>query len=45
MLNEVDFRRVPKPTVRDARMTEQLERKQHLGRERRAEEKRVEQLA
>ncbi|CDO74808.1 hypothetical protein BN946_scf185001.g56 [Trametes cinnabarina] len=43
-LNRTDFRRVRKPTVRDARMTEQLERKQRIERERRAKQKHVEQL-
>ena len=42
--NRLDFRRVRKPTIRDARMTEQLERKQRLERERRAKHKHVEQL-
>jgi ATP-dependent helicase STH1/SNF2 len=37
-------RRVRKPTIRDAHMTEQLERKQRLERERRAKHKHVEQL-
>ena len=43
-LNRADFRRVRKPTQRDARMTEQLERKQRVDRERRAKHKHVEQL-
>ncbi|KAI0770991.1 SNF2 family N-terminal domain-containing protein [Trametes elegans] len=43
-LNRMDFRRVRKPAVRDARTTEQLERKQRLERERRAKQKHVEQL-
>jgi ATP-dependent helicase STH1/SNF2 len=43
-LNRLDFCRVRKPTIRDARMTEQLERKQRLERERRAKHKHVEQL-
>jgi ATP-dependent helicase STH1/SNF2 len=43
-LNRPDFRRVRKPTIRDARATEQLERKQRLDRERRAKSKHVEQL-
>jgi ATP-dependent helicase STH1/SNF2 len=43
-LNRLDFRRTRKPTIRDARMTEQLERKQRLDRERRAKHKHVEQL-
>ena len=44
-LNRLDFRRTRKPTIRDARMTEQLERKQRLERERRAKHKHVEQLS
>lgn len=43
-LNRTEFRRVKKPTIRDARMTEQLERKQRAERERRAKHKHVEQL-
>ncbi|KZP18576.1 hypothetical protein FIBSPDRAFT_1046087, partial [Athelia psychrophila] len=43
-LNRADFRRVRKPTIRDARMTEQLERKQRADRERKAKHKHVEQL-
>ncbi|KAJ7356681.1 SNF2-family ATP dependent chromatin remodeling factor snf21 [Mycena albidolilacea] len=43
-LNRPDFRRFRKPTLRDARVTEQLERKQRLDRERRAKSKHVEQL-
>jgi ATP-dependent helicase STH1/SNF2 len=43
-LNRLDFRRIRKPTIRDARMTEQLERKQRVERERRAKHKHVEQL-
>ncbi|CCL99639.1 uncharacterized protein FIBRA_01659 [Fibroporia radiculosa] len=43
-LNRADFRRLRKPTIRDARMTEQLERKQRVDRERRAKQKHVEQL-
>ncbi|KAF9066567.1 SNF2 family N-terminal domain-containing protein [Rhodocollybia butyracea] len=43
-LNRPDFRRTRKPTIRDARMTEQLERKQRVDRERRAKHKHVEQL-
>ncbi|TFK76642.1 hypothetical protein BDN72DRAFT_806622 [Pluteus cervinus] len=43
-LNRLDFRRTRKPTIRDARMTEQLERKQRADRERRAKHKHVEQL-
>ncbi|KAH9921336.1 SNF2 family N-terminal domain-containing protein [Fomitopsis serialis] len=44
-LNRADFRRTRKPTIRDARMTEQLERKQRVDRERRAKQKHVEQLS
>ena len=44
-LNRQDLRRIRKPTIRDARMTEQLERKQRLERERRAKHKHVEQLS
>ena len=44
-LNRADFRRMRKPTIRDARMTEQLERKQRADRERRAKHKHVEQLS
>src|SRR3984957_3927063 len=43
-LNRADFRRTRKPTIRDARMTEQLERKQRVDRERRAKHKHIEQL-
>ncbi|KAF9808693.1 hypothetical protein IEO21_07780 [Rhodonia placenta] len=43
-LNRVDFRRVRKPGIRDARMTEQLERKQRVDRERRAKQKHIDQL-
>ncbi|KAF5361681.1 hypothetical protein D9758_007383 [Tetrapyrgos nigripes] len=43
-LNRADFRRTKKPSLRDARATEQLERKQRLDRERRAKSKHVEQL-
>lgn len=43
-LNRLDFRRTRKPTIRDARMTEQAERKQRVDRERRAKHKHVEQL-
>ncbi|KAJ8520347.1 hypothetical protein ONZ45_g2821 [Pleurotus djamor] len=43
-INRTDFRRTRKPTIRDARMTEQLERKQRAERERRAKHKHVEQL-
>ncbi|PPQ90452.1 hypothetical protein CVT25_014970 [Psilocybe cyanescens] len=43
-LNRLDFRRTRKPTIRDARMVENAERKQRLERERRAKHKHVEQL-
>ncbi|KAF7367428.1 Chromatin structure-remodeling complex subunit snf21 [Mycena sanguinolenta] len=43
-LNRPDFRRYKKPTIRDTRTTEQLERKQRIDRERRAKSKHVEQL-
>ncbi|TFY81203.1 hypothetical protein EWM64_g2811 [Hericium alpestre] len=43
-LNRTDFRRTRKPTLRDAHMTEQLERKQRVDRERRAKQKHIEQL-
>ncbi|KAJ7071584.1 SNF2-family ATP dependent chromatin remodeling factor snf21 [Mycena amicta] len=43
-LNRPDFRRFRKPSLRDARTTEQLERKQRMDRERRAKSKHVEQL-
>ena len=43
-LSRTEFRRIKKPTIRDARMTEQLERKQRAERERRAKHKHVEQL-
>ena len=43
-LNRADFRRTRKPTIRDARSTERLERKQRADRERRAKHKHVEQL-
>ncbi|KAG6371548.1 SNF2-family ATP dependent chromatin remodeling factor snf21 [Boletus reticuloceps] len=43
-LNRADFRRVRKPTLRDARMTEHAERRQRVDRERRAKHKHVEQL-
>ena len=43
-LNRADFRRIRKPTLRDARMTEQAERRQRVDRERRAKHKHVEQL-
>ena len=44
-LNRLDFRRARKPTICDARMTEQLERKQRLEREHRAKHKHVKQLS
>jgi len=44
-LNRLEFRRIRKPTLRDARMTEQAERKQRVDRERRAKHKHVEQLS
>ena len=43
-LNRTEFRRTKKPSIRDARMTEQAERKQRAERERRAKAKHVEQL-
>lgn len=43
-LNRADFRRTRKPGIRDARLTEQAERKQRAERERRAKQKHVEQL-
>ncbi|KAJ6542741.1 SNF2 family N-terminal domain-containing protein [Mycena capillaripes] len=43
-LNRPDFRRFRQPTLRDARVTEQLERKQRTERERRAKSRHVEQL-
>ena len=43
-LNRVEFRRVRKPTVRDARQTETLERKQRVDRERQAKQRHVAQL-
>ncbi|KAH6917669.1 SNF2-family ATP dependent chromatin remodeling factor snf21 [Coprinopsis sp. MPI-PUGE-AT-0042] len=43
-INRLDFRKTRKPTIRDARLTEQLERKQRADRERRAKHKHVEQL-
>lgn len=39
-----DFRRIRKPTLRDARLTEAAERKQRLERERRAKQKHLEYL-
>lgn len=44
-LNHTDFQRVCKPMIRDARMTEQLERKQRADRERCAKQKHIEQLS
>ena len=44
-LNRLDFHRTRKPTIHDARMTEQLERKQRHERERRAKHKHVKQLS
>ena len=44
-LNHTDFRRVQKPTICDARMTEQLERKQHADQERQVKHKLVERLS
>lgn len=44
-LDRKDFRRPRRPTIRDARMTESLERKQRADRERRAKQKHLEQLA
>jgi ATP-dependent helicase STH1/SNF2 len=43
-LNRSEFRRTRKPTLKDARSTEALERKQRAERERRAKQKHVEQL-
>ncbi|KAF9524663.1 SNF2-family ATP dependent chromatin remodeling factor snf21 [Crepidotus variabilis] len=43
-INRVDFRRVRKPTIRDTRTTEHLERKQRLDREQSAKRKHVDQL-
>lgn len=44
-LDRKDFRRPRRPTLRDARMTEQLERKQRHERERKVKQKHLEQLA
>jgi len=44
-LNRSDFRRMRKPAIRDTHMTENLERKQRVDRERRAKQKHVEQLS
>lgn len=43
-LHRSDFRRTRKPALRDARITEQMERKQRVERERKAKQKHVEQL-
>ncbi|KNZ78207.1 Chromatin structure-remodeling complex subunit snf21, partial [Termitomyces sp. J132] len=43
-LNRLDFRRIRKPNIRDARKTEQAERKQRVEREHRAKRKHVEQI-
>ncbi|TFK47940.1 hypothetical protein OE88DRAFT_1664908 [Heliocybe sulcata] len=43
-LNRADFRRSKKPTIRDARMTEQAERKQRTEREQKSRSKHVQQL-
>ncbi|GJJ08782.1 hypothetical protein Clacol_003001 [Clathrus columnatus] len=43
-IDRKDFRRFRKPTMRDARATEQLERNQRLDRERRAKQKHLEYL-
>lgn len=43
-IDRKDFRRFRKPTIRDARATEQLERNQRLDRERRAKQKHLEYL-
>lgn len=44
-LDRKDLRRARRPTIRDARTTEQLERKQRADRERRAKQKHLEQLS
>ena len=44
-LDRKDFRRTRRPTLRDARMTETLERKQRADREHRVKQKHLEQLA
>ncbi|KAI0279690.1 hypothetical protein BC826DRAFT_975758 [Russula brevipes] len=44
LLNRSGVHRVCKPAMRDMRMTENLERKQHMDCERRAKQKHVEQL-
>ena len=44
-LDRKEFRRPRRPTLRDARMTEQLERKQRHERERKVMQKHLEQLA
>lgn len=43
-INRQDFRRTRKPTIRNARNTEELERKQRADRERKAKHKHVEQI-
>lgn len=43
-IDRKEFRRFRKPTIRDARATEQLERNQRLDRERRAKQKHLEYL-
>ncbi|KAJ3516827.1 hypothetical protein NMY22_g14112 [Coprinellus aureogranulatus] len=43
-INRIDFRRTRKPTIRNARNTEELERKQRADRERKAKHKHVEQI-
>jgi ATP-dependent helicase STH1/SNF2 len=43
-VNRAEFRRTRRPTLKDARMTEALERKQRVERERRAKQKHVDQL-
>ncbi|KAG6820238.1 hypothetical protein H0H93_003601 [Arthromyces matolae] len=43
-LSRLDFRRIRKPALRDARKTEQAERKQRVEREHRAKRKHVEQI-
>lgn len=44
-LDRVAFRRVKKQTLRDARLTEQLERKQRVEREKRARQKHIDYLS
>jgi ATP-dependent helicase STH1/SNF2 len=43
-INRAEFRRTRRPTLKDARTTEALERKQRVERERRAKQKHVDQL-